>query len=407
MKIIKKVFIIFLISFLLNIYIVNATEESQYTKVVLNEQGFENPQNEELKIYSESAILMEQKTGKILYEKDCHARKYPASTTKILTAIIALENCDMNETATASEYAVTSVKSGYTKADIQVGETFTIEQLIDVMMLQSANEAATIIAEHIAGSEANFANMMNQKAKEIGCLDSNFVNANGMHNENHYSTAYDLALIARYCMQNEKFREIVKLPETSLPWTEHWGQEQVNEHGERIFKNTNKMMQPDSKYYYPYCTGIKSGFTTPAKNCLISSSNKNGFETVSVILHAESTEDGASARYVDTINLFEYGYNNYNIDDILKEYNMYDTSVATQVQENVSNNSAVLGKFKNYEDSEDNGNNILSNINLNIIQIIIGAVLLFGILILGIIKKILKIKKVSKLKKSLYYFKIN
>ena len=210
MKIIKKVFIIFLISFLLNIYIVNATEESQYTKVVLNEQGFENPQNEELKIYSESAILMEQKTGKILYEKDCHARKYPASTTKILTAIIALENCDMNETATASEYAVTSVKSGYTKADIQVGETFTIEQLIDVMMLQSANEAATIIAEHIAGSEANFANMMNQKAKEIGCLDSNFVNANGMHNENHYSTAYDLALIARYCMQNEKFREILK-----------------------------------------------------------------------------------------------------------------------------------------------------------------------------------------------------
>ena len=266
-----------------------------------------------------------QQHGKVLYEKDMHSRKYPASTTKILTAIIALEKCDLNEIATASHSAVFSVKSGYSIANIQEGESFTIGELLDVLMLQSANEAANVIAEHISGSVGEFAKLMNQKAKEIGCLDSNFVNANGAHNDNHYSTAYDLALIARYCMQNEEFRKIVIKRECSLPTTEIYTEP-------RIFRNTNSLMQENSRYYYPYCNGIKTGFTTPAKNCLISSSNKNNFELISVILHAEATEDGLSARYLDTINLFEYGYNNYNQDDILVEYNMLSAS-EQQIQE--------------------------------------------------------------------------
>ena len=170
-------------------------------------------------------------------------------------------------------------------------------------MLQSANEAANVIAEHISGSVEEFAKLMNKKAKEIGCLDSNFVNANGAHDDNHYSTAYDLAMIAKYCMENETFRRIAKLESCSLPTTEIFQEE-------RFFRNTNSLMQPNSRYYYPYCNGIKTGFTTPAKNCLISSSNKDGFELISVVLHAESTEDGSSARYIDTINLFEYGYKN-------------------------------------------------------------------------------------------------
>ena len=121
-----------------------------------------------LQIYSESAILIEEKTGKVLYEKGMHDRKYPASTTKVLTAILAIENCNLSDTATASYEAVNSIKSGYTKANIQPGETFTIEELLDVLILQSANEAANVIAEHISGSVSEFANLMNQKAKEIG-----------------------------------------------------------------------------------------------------------------------------------------------------------------------------------------------------------------------------------------------
>lgn len=345
--------------------------------------GTENTVEEELedgemKIYSEAAILMEEKTGKILYEKNIHNRMYPASTTKILTAILAIENCDLNETAKASENAIAGLKEGYTKANIQVGEEFTIDQLIGVMMIQSANEAANIIAEHISGSISGFSKLMNQKAKEIGCLDTNFVNPNGMHNENHYSTAYDMALIARYCMKNEKFREYAVLEKASLPRTEYWQDEQVEENGERIFYNTNNMLQKDNKFYYPTCIGIKSGFTTPAKNCLVSASNKNGFEVISVILHAESTEDGQSARYLDTINLFNYGYENYNLSDILKEYNMTDTtekSAVGKVEEEAKDDNT------HQEDDAIDIENAFT-LDSNIIKIIIGVVCVFiGIVI--------------------------
>lgn len=289
---------------------------------------------ETLKIYSEAAILIEAETGEILFEKDIYARKYPASTTKILTAIIALEKCDLNERAVATNTAIFSVKSGYTIANIQEGESFTIGELLDVLMLQSANEAANIIAEHISGSIEEFSKLMNQKAKEIGCLDSNFVNANGAHSNNHYSTAYDLAMIAKYCMKNEKFREIITKESCSLQPTDLWQEE-------RIFRNTNSLMNKDSKYYYETCNGIKTGFTTPAKNCLISSSNKDGFELISVILHAETTEDGQSARYVDTINLFEYGYNNFNKDEIFEEHDL---------------NKEITGTIENFENIDFSNN---------------------------------------------------
>ena len=239
MKLKKKNIMIFIIIIIIQCILCNicfATETNDKNiKVVLNEaqtiNNIEQTDNPEIKIYSEAAILIEQKTGEILYEKDIYTRKYPASTTKILTAIIALEKCDLNEQAIANESAVKIIKSGYSIANIQVGESFTIGQLIDVMMIQSANEAANVIAEHISGSIPEFAKLMNQKAKEIGCLDSNFVNPNGVHDDNHYSTAYDLALIARYCMNNEKFREIVTKMECSLPTTEIWQEE-------RIFRNT-------------------------------------------------------------------------------------------------------------------------------------------------------------------------
>ena len=342
-------------------------------------------------LYSESAILIEEKTGKVLFEKNMHDKKYPASTTKILTAIIAIEKCDLSEKATASEGAILALEDGYTKADIQAGETFTIEELLNVLILQSANEAANIIAEHIAGSTKEFAKLMNEKAKEIGCSDSNFVNPNGMHDENHYSSAYDLAMIARYAMKNDTFRKLVVKKECSLPHTEFWGEEQVEEHGERNFKNTNQLLNPESKYYYQYANGIKAGFTTPAKNCLVSSSNKEGFEVITVVLHAEATKENLSARYIDTINLFEYAYNNYNINDILNEYDV-------STDNNFVESSAETVKAEDYTVlDETNTNNILDDgiktLNIELIEITAGIVLLGLVLIVIIIRKIIKNRK--------------
>ena len=260
---------------------------------------------EEPVIYSPSAILIDSKSGEVLYEKNANSLMYPASTTKVLTAIIAIESCPLDTKITASHDAITSIKSGYTNAAIQVGETLTMEQLLYALMLNSANEAANVIAEYIGGTTENFANIMNAKAIELGCKSTHFVNANGIHSDEHYTTASDLATITRYCMKNETFRKIAGALTYELPATEQYPS------NDRILRNTNSLMLQGHKFYYPYAIGIKTGFTSQAKNCLISASQKNGLELISIVLHAESTEDGRSARYMDTINLLEYGNNNY------------------------------------------------------------------------------------------------
>ena len=256
---------------------------------------------EELPIYSPSAILIDFPTGDVLYEKNANSLMYPASTTKILTAILAIENCDLSEKLTASEPAVTSIKIGYTNAKIQVGEQLSVEDLLYALLLKSANEAANVIAERVGGSIENFANIMNAKAIELGCTSTHFVNANGIHDDAHYTTAHDLAIMAKYCMQNETFRKIICTKEYTLPATEQYPAE------DRILTNTNSLMQENSQFYYPYAIAGKTGFTTQAKNCLICMSQKDGLELISVVLHAESTEDGRSARYLDTITLLDYG----------------------------------------------------------------------------------------------------
>lgn len=234
-------------------------------------------------IYSEGAVLIEKNTETILYEKNSKEKLYPASTTKILTAIIAIEKCDLNEKAVASKEAIYAVPSGYAIANIQVGETFTIEELLNVMLVHSANEAANVIAEHISGSVEEFAKLMNEKARQIGCKNSNFVNSNGIQNENHYSTSYDMALIAKYCMKNDKFREIISLEKCELHTTEIFTEK-------RTFKNNNSLIDKNDKYYYEYCIGGKTGYTKEAKNCLVAMSKKDDMELISVVLKGENTE---------------------------------------------------------------------------------------------------------------------
>lgn len=271
---------------------------------------------EELKsgITSQAVLIMENSTGKIMYENNCYEKRYPASTTKILTAILTIEHCNLDETATASEYAISSIPSGYSTANIQIGETLSIKDLLYALMLQSANEAAVILAEHVSGSQDAFSDLMNAKAKEIGCQNTHFVNPNGVHSKDHYSTAYDLALIAQYAMKNSTFREIVKTTSYTLPATTAYPSET------RTFTNTNDLIIYDNRnrldnYYYEYATGIKTGYTSYAKNCLVSSANKNGIEYICVVLGAEvqyGYHGTFSARYVDTISLFNYAFDNFS-----------------------------------------------------------------------------------------------
>lgn len=288
-------------------------------------------------IYSEGAVLIEANTGTVLYEKNSNEKLEPASTTKILTALLATEKCDLNEVATANNTAIKGIPSNYAIADIRVGEQFTIEQLLNVMLIHSANEAANVIAEHIAGSQEEFAKMMNERAKELGCKNSNFVNANGLENENHYTTAYDLALIMKQCIKNDVFKKILLTDKCTLPATE------LNSE-ERIFQNNNSLIEKGDKYYYQYCKGGKTGYTKEAKNCLVSFASKDGMDLIAVVLKGETTETGESARNRDTINLFEYGFNNYNLQTIKKKD---ETVTSVEVKDNDGNTKQLKVKLEN------------------------------------------------------------
>lgn len=278
-----------------------------------------------------AAYVAEPTTGKVIYEKNAHEKMYPASTTKILTALVTLENCKITDTAVVSQYAIDLVPEGYSNADLQVGEEHTIKDLLYALLLPSANDAANVLAEHISGSIEAFAELCNSRAKELGCENLHFVNANGMHDENHYCSAYDLYLIAKECRKHEIFNEIVKTKSYTLPATGTYPEK-------RIIENTNELLLSGT-YYYPYCTGIKTGHTTPAGECLVASSSYNDLELISVVLGGELTNSqGLNERFYDTKVLFEFCYNNYSIKEIAK----YGDIATTVNVEKATKDTAVL-----------------------------------------------------------------
>ncbi|MDO4382685.1 MAG: D-alanyl-D-alanine carboxypeptidase family protein [Clostridia bacterium] len=276
----------------------------------------------EINISAPVCVLMEYSTGKILFEKNLNKMMYPASTTKLMTAILVLEKCQLTDVATVSNSAVDSVPAGYSTAYLQKGEKLTIEQLLHVLLIPSANDAANVLAEHVGSSIANFANMMNSKAKEIGCENTNFKNPSGIHDENHYSTAYDLSLIAKHAMQFQTIKDIVQKTVYNLPKTDKYNSDN------RIFYNTNLLLShhsPDD-YYYPYATGLKTGYTNPAKDCIIATAKKDDLELIAVILGAEDTNGSLVPKFLDCKKLFEYGFSNYSYKNIKKA-----NSVVTKV----------------------------------------------------------------------------
>ncbi len=267
-----------------------------------------------IEIGSPSAILIEADTGRIFYEKNPDEKMYPASTTKVMTALLVLENIqDLQEKATVSYKAVFTVPVGYSLDTLKVGEELTIEDLLYALLVKSSNEAANVLAEHISGSVESFATMMNAKATELGCTNTNFVNPNGIHNENHYTTARDLSIITKEAMKNPTFRKIVSTVSYTLPSTNKY------EKTDRILFTTNDLINKKNKNYYEYAIGIKTGYTTPAKNCLVAGANKNKIELIAVILGAsKKDENGYSIRDNDAKKLFNHIYDNYSKNMVAK-----------------------------------------------------------------------------------------
>ncbi|MBE7010506.1 MAG: D-alanyl-D-alanine carboxypeptidase [Ruminococcaceae bacterium] len=257
-------------------------------------------------IVSEHAILAQRGTGRIFYEKKADEKAYPASTTKVMTALLAIENLDPATVLTASETAIRIDRDGSNIGILQ-GEKLTVEQLLYALLVASANDAANVLAEAVAGDIPSFVDMMNVRADELGMLNTNFVNTHGYHDDNHYTTARDLLTLCMHAMENELFAKIVGTAQYEIPPTEKY--EEV-----RYLSNNNALINPmkGHQYVYKYASGIKTGSTQKAGFCLTSFASKDGKEFFCVTLGApfESTENGS---FLDTAALFNYAFNNFSL----------------------------------------------------------------------------------------------
>ena len=266
-----------------------------------------------LTISAESAILMDADTGAILYAKNIHQKEYPASTTKILTTLIASERCSMDEIVDFSYDAVHDIDPGSNHIAIEPGEQLTMEECLNAILIRSANEVSFAVAEHISGTTwQDFGDIMNERAKELGCVDSHFVNPNGLPNEEHYTSAYDLAMIGRAFFANEA---LCKMTMT------HMLHILPSERQPDDIMEVNKMeLIPGGKYAYPYLVGCKTGYTDVARSTLVSCAEKDGMKLICVVMKDENPN-----YYEDTIALFDYGFSNFqraNISQTETKYNI-------------------------------------------------------------------------------------
>lgn len=254
-------------------------------------------------VAADSAILVDATTGKILYEKNKDKQEYPASTTKVMTALLACENLDFNKTVTIDK------DTPYTEGSriyLVEGEQLTIQQLFMSMLVESANDSAVALAKQVSGSVDQFAALMNKRAKELGALHTNFVTPNGLHNPEHMTTAYDLSLITREALKHEEFRKAVDTYHYYIPAT--------NKQAERNLYNGNRLLYDTSRTVvvngvkrpikYDGAIGIKTGYTPEAGNCLIAGAKRGDTELIAVMMKSNEL-------YQDAITLLDYGFDNY------------------------------------------------------------------------------------------------
>lgn len=247
----------------------------------------------------DGAILVDAETGSILYEKNIYERFYPASTTKILTTLVALENADLNEIVTVSYAADNYVSKTSSRMGLVEGEQVTLEQALYGIMLESGNEATYAVGEHVGGTIARFIKMMNWKAQSLGCDRSHFANSHGLHDDDHYTCPYDMALIARAAYGNEEFMKITGAATFAMPAT--------NKNPEKLLTNHHWFLNGTQKY--DRCIGGKTGATNQAGYALVTYARKDGKTLISVVMHAPTWNDV----YADSRKLLEFGFDNFNV----------------------------------------------------------------------------------------------
>jgi D-alanyl-D-alanine carboxypeptidase (penicillin-binding protein 5/6) len=247
-------------------------------------------------IVGQAGLVMDVLTGKVLYEKNAHSPFEPASTTKIMTAILALEKGNLSDIVVTSEEPL---RVDGSRIYLEEGEKLTLEQMLYGMMLNSGNDAAVAIAEHIGGDIESFVKMMNAKAREIGAYHTTFVNPSGLPDEGHLTTAYDLALISRYALLNlPEFRKIVSTKTLEIPWqAEEWDRQLIN---------LNKLL-----WNYEGADGVKTGYTSTAGRTLVASATRDGWQLISVVLKSDANI------WSDSMALLDYGFENFEIKNLV------------------------------------------------------------------------------------------
>jgi D-alanyl-D-alanine carboxypeptidase (penicillin-binding protein 5/6) len=277
-------------------------------------------------IYARAAILIEESTGKVLYAKNPNVIMAPASTTKIMTGILCIEKGNLDRIVQISSNAAS--RSG-SRMNLRRNERFSLRDLLYGLLLSSGNDAATAIAEAIAGSEYRFSLMMTRKARELGLMHTRYINASGLPAVNHYTTAYDLARLARYALRNPLFASIVQTKEAMVPGP--------TPNQTTTLRNHNKLL-----WDYPYTTGIKTGYTRKAGRCLVASAKKRNVTLIAVVLKSGNV-------YHDSRLLFDYGYKLLGVPDPEPETQQSNTKQSEPVSPDSSIADMTDTEFENLE----------------------------------------------------------
>lgn len=265
-------------------------------------------------INAESAFLIEANTGVILYAKNPHEKLYPASTTKLITALLAAENSEMSDIVTFSHDAVFSLEPGSSNIGIDPGQAMTMKECLYGIMVGSANEVANAVAEHVGGSMDGFVDMMNERVKDLGLTDTHFSNANGLHDKDHYTSAYDLAMIARDFFNNEELKDIGNTKSHHFTPTS-------TQPDDFYVRNKHKLI--NGNIPYEGVIGGKTGYTSEARETLVTCAEANGMRLICVIMKEEDPE-----QYYDTVKLFDYGFGSFQIMNVSENENRYSISTS-------------------------------------------------------------------------------
>lgn len=319
-------------------------------------------------IIGEAAVVVDMKSGYTLYEKNIQAQHYPASITKIMTATLALENLKMENVITFSHDAVFTIEPGSSSAYANEGEQLTAEQCLYGLMLISGNDLANGLGEAVAGSMDAFAEMMTNKAKELGCVGTNFKNAHGLHDEQHYTTAYDMAIMAiNIYKESETFRTLCSTIRYDVPPTNLCEET-------RYWLNNNRMIREGEEYYYPDCIGGKTGYTNEAGGTLVTFANLNGRQVMCVILKSTNS----ATAYSDSIALYDYVKANITDVDytVLDEKAAEDESLALAALEALNPTGAPTTEAKKSADETDSTEKESKNFS-GVVKIILMLVVLF------------------------------